>query len=71
MTQTRDREFYRTAGYNAFRLGKTAFDCPYGNRKSMECQAWLEGYVAAKRAKAPRFEVSPMVIRRPIASRIV
>ena len=69
MTQIRNREFYRTAGYNAYRVGYTSFDCPYGNRKSMECQMWLEGYQAAKRDKATKWPVNPIIIRRPIATR--
>jgi len=65
----RNRAFYITTGFNAYRLGKTSFDCPFPG-KSAEGRAWLEGYASAKKINAPRFEVAPMIIRRPIASRV-
>lgn len=47
-------EFYRRAGFNAYRLGITAFGCPFSG-KSMEGKAWLAGYVEAKRSRPLRW----------------
>lgn len=53
----RDDNFYRQAGFNAYRLGLTAFDNPYPLADSRN-KLWLEGYVDAKRKRAKPMEVS-------------
>lgn len=59
----RDAAFYRTAGYNAQRLGLKALDCPY--RGDSRARAWVEGYTEAKRTHA-----APMVCSTPPAASI-
>lgn len=57
----RDAAFYRTAGYNAQRLGLKALDCPY--RGDSRARAWVEGYTEAKRTHA-----APMACSTPPVS---
>ena len=54
----RDDTFYRTAGWNAYRLGLSKADCPY-KLGTPESAAWLDGHAAARRTKQPPMEVSP------------
>lgn len=57
VVQNRDDTFYRTAGYNAQRLGLTSFQCPY-KAPDRRARLWVEGYGSAKREAAPPMEVT-------------
>lgn len=62
VVQNRDDAFYRTAGYNAQRLGLTAFQCPY-KAPDKRARLWVEGYGNAKREAAPPMEVTDPLLR--------
>lgn len=71
VVQNRDDAFYRTAGYNAQRLGLTSFQCPY-KAPDKRARLWVEGYGNAKREAAPPMEVTDPLLRpasaAPVAS---
>lgn len=68
VTQNRDDAFYRTAGYNAQRLGLTSFQCPY-KAPDRRARLWVEGYGTAKREAAPPMEVTDPLLRPASAVR--
>jgi hypothetical protein len=66
VVQVRDENFYRIAGFNAYRLGLTSFDCPYkgGDKRN---QQWFLGYAEAKRTTASPMLCEPQQQPKPKA----
>ena len=61
--QLRTSDFYFRAGFNAYKLGKTSFDCPF-KHKTMEEKNWIAGYATAKRNRERMFIVNPIPQRK-------
>jgi hypothetical protein len=55
----RDKNFYALTGYNAYRLGLTAADCPYKAIGDIRRTCWMTGYNYAVEKKA-----TPMAVER-------